>query len=347
MNLETEIAQDLWRAVRRSYESQAWSNAILDSIHYLSDALRTRTGLQSDGTALAGQALGGKTPKLRLNRLETDSEKNIQAGVEQLLRGLYQAIRNPRSHERLADTQADADALIVFVDYLLRLLGHARASFSIDECVNRIVEPNFVPSERYASLLVEEIPVRQRLQVGLAVYHRKTEGNGRALRYFFDALVQKLAQEEARPLFEAISAELRESGDDSVLRSVLQLLNPDYWTRLDEVARLRTENRLIRNSQDGRYVRKSNKCSSGSLATWSREFWSHFTLKKELLRVLVDKLDSSNEESQDYVLKFGFYSFDVLADEPPVGLQRILAERLESGDSRFKEAIDHSWLGWT
>ncbi len=127
MNLETEIGQDLWKAVRRSYESQAWSNAILDSIHHLSDTLRTKTGLQSDGTALAGQALGGKNPKLRLNRLQTDTEKSIQAGVEQLLRGLYQAIRNPRSHEHLADSQVEADALIVFVNYLLKLFGYARA----------------------------------------------------------------------------------------------------------------------------------------------------------------------------------------------------------------------------
>jgi len=33
MNLETEINRELWQAVRRSYESQAWSDAVLDSIH--------------------------------------------------------------------------------------------------------------------------------------------------------------------------------------------------------------------------------------------------------------------------------------------------------------------------
>ena len=342
MNLGTEIGQELWQAVRRSYESQAWSNAILDSIHHLSDVLRTKTGLQSDGTALAGQALGGKTPKLRLNRLQTDSEKNIQAGVEQLLRGLYQAIRNPRSHERLADTQADADALIVFVDYLLRLLGHARSSFSVDECVNRVVERNFVPAERYAALLVEEIPVRQQLQVALAVYQRKPEADCTSLRFFFDAVIQRLTQEEAQELFEAVSAELRESSDDGALRSVLQLLHPDHWTKLDEVARLRTENRLIRNAQDGRYVRGSEKCVAGSIATWSRSFWSRFSLKRELLRVLVDKLCSSSAESQDYVLKFYFNYLEELAEEPPPGLQRVLADRLEAGDVRFKEELELS-----
>ncbi len=104
MNLETEVSRELWQAVRRSYGSQAWSNAVLDSVHYLSDALRTKTGLQSDGVALVGQALGGSVPKLRLNRLQTESEKSVQGGVEQLLRGVYQAIRNPqpRAYRRQA-----------------------------------------------------------------------------------------------------------------------------------------------------------------------------------------------------------------------------------------------------
>lgn len=344
MNLETEISRELWQAVRRSYESQAWSNAILDSIHYLSDALRAKTGLQSDGTTLVGQALGGKTPKLRLNRLQTESETNVQAGVEQLLRGLYQAVRNPRSHERLEDTQVDADTLIVFVGYLLKLIGHARSAFSVDECVGRIVEENFVPSDRYAALLVEEIPTRQLLQVALTVYQRKSEGNSPQLRYFFNAIIPKLAQEEVQELFDAISAELRESDDEGALRPMLQLLDPGYWPRIDEVARLRSENRLIRNLQDGRYVRKSNKCLAGALATWSRSFWPHFSLKREAIQVLIEKLRSASVESQDYVLMYCFNSLDGLAGKPPPTLQRVLAERLATGDSRFKDALDSSCL---
>jgi uncharacterized protein (TIGR02391 family) len=345
MNLETEIDRELWQAVRRSYESQVWSNAVLDSIHYLSDVLRAKSGLESDGTALVGQALGGKAPKLRLNRLETQSEKDVQAGVEQLLRGIYQSIRNPRSHERLEDTQVDADALIVFVNYLLKLIGHARAVFSIDECVGRILDKNFVSNERYATLLVEEIPARNRLQVALTVFHRKSEGDGEKLRYYFDAVIAKLSDEEGKELFQAISTELRESNDDESLRFVIQLLNPTYWPRIDEVARLRTENRLISNLEDGRYKRAFETCSGGALATWAQDdFWKYFSLKAEMLRILVEKLRSESVESQDYVLRFYFFSLDILAENPPFALQKILAERLKAGDSRFKDALDHSNL---
>jgi uncharacterized protein (TIGR02391 family) len=340
MNLETEISGELWQAVRRSYESEVWSNAILDSIHFLSDALRAKTGLQSDGTALVGQALGGKAPKLRLNRLETESEKNVQAGVEQLLRGLYQAVRNPRSHEHLNDTQIDADTLILFVDYLLRLIGHGRAPFSIDEFVGRVVEKNFVPNERYAALLVAEIPTRQRSQVALTVYRMKGDGDSQNLHYFFNALIPTLTEEDLQELFNAISAELRESNDDTALRCMLQILNPDQWSRIDEVARMRTENRIITNLRDGRYSRKSGKCLAGGLATWSTPFSRHFTLKAEAYRALVDKLRSSNVETQDYVLVFWFRMLDSLAEKPSLTLQRLLAERLAAGDTRFNQALD-------
>ena len=125
---------------------------------------------------------------------------------------------------------------------------------------------------------------------------------------------------------------------------MLQLLNPNHWPRLDEAARLRTENRLIRNLQDGRYLRESYKRVAGALATWSGSFWTHFSLKREAMQTLVEKLRSSSAESQDYVLRFCFGWLGSLAEKPPFTLQSVLAERLTAGDIRFKEALDSSLL---
>jgi uncharacterized protein (TIGR02391 family) len=60
------------------------------------------------------ETLGGKTPRLKVNRLQTESEQNVQKGIEALLRGIYQAIRNPRSHGRHADEEKDMVAIILF-----------------------------------------------------------------------------------------------------------------------------------------------------------------------------------------------------------------------------------------
>jgi uncharacterized protein (TIGR02391 family) len=97
MNLETTIQPRLWDVIRASIESRNFSAAVLDAIHFLSDVIRERSGLEGDGVALIGAAFGGNSPKLKVNRLQTESEQNVQRGVESLLRGVFQAIRNPRS----------------------------------------------------------------------------------------------------------------------------------------------------------------------------------------------------------------------------------------------------------
>jgi uncharacterized protein (TIGR02391 family) len=346
MNLETQISHDLWAAVRRSYESQAWSNAILDGIYHLSDVIRSRTGLQSDGTALAGQALGGKSPKLRLNKLQTESDQSIQTGVEQLLRGIFQAIRNPRSHGRLEDSQADADSLLVFINYVLGLIDHARTSFSLDEAVSRALDENFVPNERYAGLVVDEIPQRQLLQVGLAVFERQGKGSHKRLPFFFQALLERLSPEDRGEFFAALSADLRDSSDDDSLRLVLQILRPEQWPELSEVARLRSENRLLRNFRDGGVNLETGKCSSGALATWSPQFWPQFTLKNELMDAAIDKLSSSRLEAQEFARQFALPHLPSLADKPSFRLQFAIANRIKGGDAVVYKAVKYGVI-WT
>lgn len=341
MNLQTEISPDLWAAVQRSYQSQAWSNAILDGIYHLSDVLRSRTGLQSDGTALVGQALGGKNPKLRLNKLQSDSDQNVQTGVEQLLRGIYQAIRNPRSHSRIDDSQSDADALLVFLNYVLGLVGHAKTSFSLDETVSRILDENFVPNARYASLVLEEIPPRQRLQVGLAVFDRRDKTNHQHLSYFFQSLLATLSPNDRAEFFAALSDELRDGSDNTVLLFVLQILRPEEWPELSEVSRLRSENRLLKSFREGEVNLATGKCIGGGLATWSTKFWPHFTLKNEFGDAAAEKLASSDSEAQEYVRRFALSHLDSLSDQPSWRLQRAVAARIKDGDEAVYLLVKH------
>lgn len=344
MNIETRISTELWTAVRRSYESQAWSNAILDGIHHLSDVIRSRTGLQSDGVVLAGQALGGNSPKLRVNKLQTESDENVQRGAEQLLRGLYQAIRNPRSHRRVDDSQADADTLLLFINYLLGLIGHAKTSFSLDEAIARALDENFVPNERYSALVVEEIPSRNRLEVGLAVFERRAEANQKQLAPFFQALLERLSEEGRVEFFAALSDNLRDSSDDDLLQFTLQILQPTQWLELSEVARLRSENRLLKNLRQGWVNHTTGKCTGGALATWSRDFWPHFTLKKEFLEAATQQVNSQDPEVYAYASKFVLHYLSSLADKPPWQLQSALARRIKEGDESLYTSVKYNLI---
>jgi len=154
MNVEAVLDTRLWQAVQNSYESGNYTGAILDALHFLSNLIREKTGLESDGVALAGQAFGGKSPKLKVNKLQSESDKNVQRGIEQLVRGIYQGIRNPRSHEKYTDSEKDAEAIILFINYLIKTIEQSKSPFTKSDFLKRVFDPDFVRNERYAKLLV-------------------------------------------------------------------------------------------------------------------------------------------------------------------------------------------------
>ncbi|MBK7217378.1 MAG: hypothetical protein IPH95_10060 [Candidatus Promineofilum sp.] len=72
------------------------------------------------------------------------------------------AIRNPRSHEQFSDQQQDAEAIIHFVDYLLRVIIASKESFTIESFLEAVTDSEFVETERYAEILISEVPANRR-----------------------------------------------------------------------------------------------------------------------------------------------------------------------------------------
>lgn len=339
MNLETRLPADLWDAVRMNYEKRNFTGAILDSFYFLSDLLRKKSGAEGDGAVLIGQALGGATPKIKLNRLQSESEWNVQKGVEQMLRGFYQAVRNPRSHEKTTDTEEDAQVLIIFIGYVVRQIDQAKAQFSRSDFLKRVLDPDFVPQERYAKLLVDEIPIGQRLEVFLDVYRAKETGKPEHLRHFFFVLLSQLSDDELKQVYEVISEELRTAEDETTIRLVIGSFDGSIWPHIDEAARLRIENRLIRSVREGRYNRQQDSCRGGALGTWSTRLLSYFSLKNEFLRAVADKLRSESAEEEDYIFRYLFGNLKSLADPMPPHIESIIRTKLKKGSGRFHEAM--------
>jgi hypothetical protein len=74
-----------------------------------------------------------------------------------------------------------------------------------------------------------------------------------------------MSAEEIADLCEVISEVLRQTDDDGAIRFVLQAFPPDFWPRLDEAARIRTENKLIRSVEDGKWETGRQLCNGGGL----------------------------------------------------------------------------------
>jgi uncharacterized protein (TIGR02391 family) len=339
MDLKTGLDEHLWAAIETSYESRNYTGAILDAIYYLGDIIREKAGLQSDGVALVGQALGGKSPKLKVNKLQTESDRNIQKGTENLLLGLYQGIRNPRSHGKHVDTKEDADAIVLFINYLLKIIGGAKGTFSKSEFLDRVFDPSFVERKRYAELLVGRIPPKQRLDIMIEVYRRKEEGELTKLALFSNALIAKLGEDEISMLAEVVSEELNLTDDNESVRFSIRMFPIEFWARLDESARLRSENRFLKSLTEGEYISSSNKCIKGALGTWCSDYLKIFLMKDDCIKAILRKLGSSKTE-QDYVFQyFGFALVDTMSEMQGTELAKwavkMLDRHVKAGDKRF------------
>ncbi len=344
MNFKAKLDLRVWEAIQHSYQSSNFTGAIMDAIYFLGDLIREKTGLQSDGVTLVGQAFGGKSPLLKINKLQTESEKNMQKGLEQILRGIYQAVRNPRSHEKFEDKEEDADSIILFLNYVIGLIEESKPPFTKTEFLNTVFDPNFVENNRYANLVVDQIPVKQIFDIFVEVIRKIKSGNGKKLYYFFEALTERLKEEEKTEAYRLVSEIHKTTNDIEIIGLIIQAW-PYWWEKFEEVARLRIENRLINSIKESELL-STRHVMGESLGIWAAAIVDKFTLKSELLDVLFSKLESNENTQRNYVLTFFPATLVELMEKPMDGFKNIMIEGLERGDKYFYnalcEALDYS-----
>jgi uncharacterized protein (TIGR02391 family) len=304
MNLKSLIRRELWLAISNTYEAENYSHAVLDAMHYLSEVIREKSGVDGDGHGLVGAAFGGQSPILRVNKLQTETERNIQKGLEQILRGMYQGIRNPRSHEQVEDTKNTADSIIYFVNYLLSIIDQSQEPFTVAGFVSKVFDKHFVKSSRYAELLVSEIPQGKYLDILVEIYRRKREGEGDSIGYVVKEILKLITEEQTSEFLVIVSEELKTTQDNTDLRVTLQMLPPVLWKSLNMMARMRAENILIKSIADGRANSQGNTLNGeGTLATWADEFLQYFELKYQAGDTILKKIEGNFEE-QMYIFAF-------------------------------------------
>lgn len=302
MNIQTIIPSSLWTAIQSAYETEDYSHAILESTYLISGVLRERAGVDGDGASLVGQALGGDDPKLKLNAFQSESERNEQKGFEQILRGIYLGIRNPRSHEQTNDDKKTADAIIHFVGYILERLDASKAAFSIENFLARVFDSEFVESARYAELLVAEVPKLRLTDCLIGIFRERKKIELRKLRHLIQALLSSLTPTQLAAYLNIVSEELRTATEDSTIRTSLQMLTPEVWPNVAELARLRIENKLVQGIKNGE-VLASGKATQ-ALATWSNNFLKAFTTRSDAANALINRLENQNTDARHFAAKF-------------------------------------------
>lgn len=335
MELRNEIDIDLWNAIKKKYEVEDYSGSIQDAFLSLTETIRNKSGLEGDGSSLVGQAFGGDNPKIKLNKLQTDSEKNVQRGTLELLKGLYTSVRNPRHHDISDDNKATADSIIVFVDYLLKIIDRSKQSFDEQEFLTRVFDEYYVKTYAYSKLLVDEIPIRQRVSIATSVIKQRNDGDVYSLGYFISALLDTISDLEKARVCRVFSDELKTTNDKNDIRYLLHMCPGKYWLLVDEAVRLRTESILFEDFENAIYDPEKEECGKqGWLATWiTSDHLARFSQLVKWTRQTISMLESGDEGKIAYIHKYFWHSIcEANRDEITWPLQRYFSKALNTNN---------------
>lgn len=125
------VHPDVLRFCRAELVRNNYFHAVLEATKSVADKIRQRTGLNSDGAALVDEAFAlGKTgiPALAFNSLRTETERNEQTGMMNLMKGMFSAFRNPTAHAPKISwtiTEQDAFDLLTLASLLHRRIDTA------------------------------------------------------------------------------------------------------------------------------------------------------------------------------------------------------------------------------
>jgi uncharacterized protein (TIGR02391 family) len=292
-------------AVGNRLESGAFTDAILAGTKYLTDILREKGQCEGDGVQLVGQVLGGAAPKIPINKLQTVSEKDEQKGLEQLLRGYYIGIRNPRTHEATEDTEEFCIKMMVLIETILQFLNREVDEFDVETFVDKIYDPYFVASDEYAQSLVSQVPNDKLVSVFNRAFIRRTEGEISQIKFAFLAIYHILPEVYLSGVIECVGNALRETTEPSEFTNLFALLKPNAWQLLQSDVKMRAENIIIDSCSEGRFNIHSG-IEKGSIGTWGVIFGRYFSRKDDLCDAILSRL-VSDWYTQNYVGKYFMY----------------------------------------
>ena len=106
------------------YRDGHFARAVEEAFKCLNNAVKGKSGHTSaDGAGLMKNVFSANSPVLKLNSLQSQSERDEQLGYMELFAGSMTGIRNPRAHEHnLVDDPDVALELLVLANHLMRKL---------------------------------------------------------------------------------------------------------------------------------------------------------------------------------------------------------------------------------
>lgn len=239
------VRTEVWKIIETNYEKESYSTAIKDLCIYLNDIVREKTELELDGTSLMDKAFMGEKPLLKVNELNTRTEKDIQQGIGFLTKGLCLSIRNPRSHKIYKDDKETADTIILFINYLLGFINKSEQYTLIDDWMELISDSNFPKGQEYADTLFESVPKKQRLEILIQIFKERDVIYPENIQLFAHKLITELNATEYKSFINFLSKYIITVNINEMIDSFFILFIPEKWNDIDKLSKMRIEDIVL------------------------------------------------------------------------------------------------------
>jgi len=152
MNGDIKLKEVLQDSIATHYENKDYTEVVRDALLCLMNEIRKKSDLvDNDGIDLINKAFSENNPLIKINKLETTTDKNKHRGIMDLSKGLIEYFRNPMSHSKQEYSKKVADAILVLLDeVVLEEIVGSKSINSIDDWYLEITNEIFPNTERYA-----------------------------------------------------------------------------------------------------------------------------------------------------------------------------------------------------
>ena len=351
MNIEKRLRPDLWKAIQAHYERTDFTEAVRDAVLYVCELLREKSGIEDkDGTKLVEAALMGNNPAISVSKNETTTERDFQQGIGFSFKGIMQAIRNPLSHEKTEYSQEDAEAIILYINFLLNQVDHSGGFSKIESITNLLYDEDTPSSEEYAELLLKEVPIKKRYDLLVELYNDRVNLRQHSLKNFICKLYDSLSKASKADFTRLLNTSLLTCKDDYALRMYIHYYMEKTYLELDKLVQLRIEEFLFKAIRAGKMVTKNNPktneqerdcMSEATLATWIVDPDKVHLLGNadKILDELVRKIQMGNEDEEEFVFEyFGNYLSERI-NEFSDYQKNVFIRRLTNGDEQLYDFL--------
>lgn len=295
-------------AIKSHYNNRDYTEVVRDALLCMATEIRKKSDLaDDDGVDLINKAFSEKNPLIKINKLSTTTEKNKQAGIRDLSKGLIEYFRNPMSHSKQTYSKRIADAILVLLDdVILDEIMDSRSINSIEDWFLEISNDLFPNTERYATNLVTTIPENKRLDLSVLLYQNRdklTKSKDKVI----NELLKNLKPEEFKEYCEVIEKDLFGKIDENQIISLLKFITEAIWTNFSELTKTKLEDLILENTKTLEIVDYEDfnegyiHYENGTILVNCLHILNLFSNKMDIIDILFEKYIDCNEPTQIFI----------------------------------------------